>query len=107
QYLIFSVTFGLLGINLMLIALIVAGTTIPIDQSVPSQASTTSIPIRSEFRMEHAGENIKQADSEDGNGYWKIEHFQEYEYRYDQHGKLLEKRPTHNMNHIRYWISSN
>lgn len=107
QHLVFSISFALLGINLMLIALIIGAKSIPIEQSIPSHAQTPHLPTRTEYRMERMGEHRSKAETEEGNGYWTIEHYQEFEYRYDHRGRLLEKRPTNHMEHIRYWESIN
>lgn len=87
----------------MLGALIIGVKSIPIEQSIPSASKSIHPQIRIEYKMERIGEDRIAANIEEGNGYWSIEHFQEYEYHYDHKGKMLEKRPTHYKEHIRYW----
>lgn len=91
----------------MLIALIVAAQIVTIEQAIPSNAQTTDQPVRTEYRMEQVGETLSKVNNEEGNGYWHIEHYQQFEYHFDPRGKLLEKRPTNHTEHIRYWQSTN
>lgn len=103
-----SLIFILFGINLMLGALIVGAKLIPIEQSIPSATTGLTKPqLRIEYGMEPIGEERIAASQEEGNGYWKVEHYQEYEYHYDHDGKLIEKRPTNYREHIRYWQELN
>lgn len=95
----------LAGINLMMIALIIGFHTISFETSVPSAGKPTHPQLRTEYHMEKIG--VRRLPLQPNNsGYWLVEHYQEYEYHYDDQGKLIEKRPTSKKEYIRYWITN-
>ncbi len=91
----------------MLGALIIGAQSIPIEQAIPSASQSMVPQARTEYKMERVGEDHVAVSQEEGNGYWRIEHYQEYEYHYDHHGKVLERRPTNYKEHLRYWQATN
>lgn len=91
------------SINLMLLSLILASNWVPIREAVPSIAKTAKPDLRTEYGMERIGSETVSESSADEKGSWTVEHYREYEYRYDKNGRLLEKLPTGKEEHLRYW----
>jgi hypothetical protein len=91
------------AINLMLLSLILGYHLVPIQEAVPSIAKTAVPNLRTEYGMEWIGSETVPGTSIDGKGSWTVEHYREYEYRYDKNGRLIEKLPTGKMEHLRYW----
>lgn len=92
-------------INLMMIALIIGFHTISFESSVPSAGKPAHPQLQTEYSMEKIGSH--RLPRQPGvSGYWLVEHYQEYEYHYNEQGKLIDKRPTPKKEHMRYWITN-
>ncbi|MBA4494494.1 hypothetical protein ACFO25_18790 [Paenactinomyces guangxiensis] len=96
------------AINLMLGALILGRNVVPAEEAVPSIGGTAQPDLRVEYVMELAGSetvsDTSAGDTPQGKkGSWVVEHYKEYEYRFDKNGRLIDKRPTSKETHIRYW----
>lgn len=99
----------LAGINLMFLALIAGKESIAIEEAVPSLAET---PKSSSERIEYQMELVETSTSPavpdlpsepEEAGHWLIEHYRQFEYHYDQSGRLLYKRPTNEQTYLRYF----
>ncbi|SEN29019.1 hypothetical protein [Lihuaxuella thermophila] len=91
------------AINLMLLSLILGYHLVPVQEAVPSIAKTAKPDLRTEYGMEWTGSEKIPENSTDEKGSWTVDHYREYEYRYDKNGRLLEKLPTGKEEHLRYW----
>lgn len=98
-----SLILTLIGMNVMIVALIIGKKMIPISISVPSIGKQVSKPQQNiEYRMDKVGAD-RWEENKDGQGFWRIEHYREHEYHYDENGNVIEKRPTSKEEHLRYW----
>ncbi|MFC7442082.1 hypothetical protein [Laceyella putida] len=101
-----QITIGTLaGINLMFLALIAGKESIAIEEAVPSLAKTPKGPSeRIEYGMELVETTTASAqDLPSTAGRWIVEHYLQYEYHYDQNGRLLFKSPTKEHSYLRYF----
>ncbi|WP_124727379.1 hypothetical protein [Staphylospora marina] len=93
--------------NLMLLSLIAGSRLVVLPKEVASQAKPADMIPRSEIQTERVSVKEIPARKEDNvssDGHWVVEHWKEYEYRYDAEGRLTEKIPTGQESVLRYWI---
>lgn len=102
-----------IAINLMLIALAIGGSKVPLyEKKGEPVSSSPDIPakVRTEFIMElmesrpvSSSQSLSEDSEEVSNGRWVVDYYQEFEYQFDQYGKVIQKTPTQKEEYIRYW----
>ena len=82
--------------NLMLIALLYAKHQYNLPElSEPVVSQPASSQEANRYSLEFV--------SSSRNGSWRIEHYREVEYRFDNQGRVLQRRPTGKVEHLRYY----
>src|SRR5689334_16625469 len=96
------VIFSIIGISLMIAAMLIGQQWVTIYTAVPSTSTKTEPQLHIEYSMEKVGTKPIFVEGEE-EGFWILEHYREYEYRYDDKGELVDKRPTDKEEYLRYW----
>lgn len=100
-----AIVFTLIACNLMLFALIMGQKKYPIAETVTSVPEMSRPQFSSEYTMEFISAK-EYPSNQNSRGKWRVEHYREYEYRFDAEGKLLDRRPTSKEENIRYWVEN-
>ncbi|TCS93357.1 hypothetical protein [Hazenella coriacea] len=95
-------------INLMLIGLAIGSAKVPLYENIEEPVSSLLEPpsqVRTEYIMELIESQPASSTyiEEDPSGRWIVDHFKEFEYQFDQYGKVIRKTPTQKEEYIRYW----
>ncbi|WP_141201606.1 hypothetical protein [Paludifilum halophilum] len=83
-----------IAVNLMLGGILIAREQIVMPEATPALGQP-SAQTRTEYRMELEGTDRK--------GNWRVEHYRKIKVQLDEKGRLVEKKPTSEQIHLRYW----
>lgn len=88
--------FTVIACNLMLIALLIAQHQYNLQKlAEPAVSHPPSAQPSSRYSLEFVSSTKK--------GPWRVEHYREYEYRFDEQGRLIDRRPTGKEENLRYY----
>lgn len=91
-----AILFTIISCNLMLIALLVAQHQYNLQEiAEPAVSHTPSTRPHSRYSLEFISSSKK--------GPWLVEHYREYEYRFDEQGHVIDRRPTGKEENLRYY----
>lgn len=84
-----------IAINIMLITLIIAREVTVLPETQPALAQPGTPRLTTDYRME-----LEKTTRE---GEWVVEHYRRMKVHLDANGREVERTPTSEMTHVRYW----
>ncbi|PTM58763.1 hypothetical protein [Desmospora activa] len=84
-----------IAVNLMLVAMLVARETTALPESLPALSQPGTPRLTTDYQME------LEKTTREGN--WVVEHYRQVKVRLDTNGREVDRNPTSEVTHIRYW----